>query len=126
MFGRFGINENCAEFVPNHFVPNIQDSCKFLVKKRASYDSYPTPIKKLPKTSIEKASSLSVLESKANNTSYVNSKLSNPSGSKISTGSKIKPSILIIKKLSQFTYQKIKNKISEDTSDSDLNHPVSI
>ena len=106
MFSRFGINENCAEFLPNHFVSNIQDSRKFLVKRHSSYDSYPTPIKKLPNTSIEKASSLSVLESEANNTSYVNSKLSNPSGSKISTGSKFKPSILTIKKSSQFTCQK--------------------
>ena len=46
--------------------------------------------------------------------------------SKISTGPKVKPSILTIKKLSQFTYQKNSNKISEDTSDSDVNHPASI
>ena len=78
-----------AEFVPN-----------------ASYNSCPTPIKKLPKTFIEQASSLSVLKSKVNNTSYINSQLSNPSSSKISTSPKVKPSILAIKKLSQFTYQK--------------------
>ena len=28
MFSRIGINENCAEFVPNHFVPIIQGSRK--------------------------------------------------------------------------------------------------
>ena len=60
MFRRIGINENCAEFVPNHFLPIIQDSRKVLVKSHASYNSCPTPIKKLPKTSIEQASSLSV------------------------------------------------------------------
>ena len=49
MFSRIGINENCAEFVPNHFVPIIQDSCKVLVKRHASYNSCPTPMKKLPK-----------------------------------------------------------------------------
>ena len=85
MFSRIGINENCAEFVPNHFVPIIQDSRKVLVKSYASYNSCPTPIKKLPKTSIEQASSLSVLKSKVNNTSYVNSQLSKPSSLKIST-----------------------------------------
>ena len=126
MFSRIGINENCAEFVPNHFVPIIQDSRKVLVKRHASYNSCPTPIKKLPKTPIEQASSISVLKSKVNNTSYVNSQLSNRSISKISTGPKIKPSILTIKKLSQFTYQKSSNKISEDTSDYDVNHPASI
>ena len=126
MFSRIGTNENCAEFVPNHFVPIIQDSRKVLVKRHASYNSCPTPIKKLPKTSIEQASSLSVLKSKVNNTSYVNSQLSKLSSSKISTGPKVKPSILTIKKLSQFTYQEKSNKISEDTSDSDVNHPASI
>ena len=95
MSSRIGINENCAEFVPNHFLPIIQDSRKVLVKSHASYNSCPTPIKKLPKTSIEQASSLSVLKLKVNNTSYVNSQLSNPSSSKISTGPKVKPSILI-------------------------------
>ena len=45
MFSRIGINENCAEFVPNHFVPIIQDSRKVLVKRHASYNSCPTPIK---------------------------------------------------------------------------------
>ena len=107
MFSRIGINENCAEFVPNHFVPIIQDSRKVLVKRHASYNSCPTPMKKLPKTSIEQVSSLSVLKSKVNNTSYVNSQLSEPSSSKISTGPKVKPSISTIKKLSKFTYQKI-------------------
>ena len=126
MFRRIGMNENCEEFVPNHSVPIIQDSRKVSVKRHASYNSFPTPIKKLPKTSIEQASSISVLKSKANNTSYVNSQLSNQSISKISTGLKTKPSILAIKKLSQFTYQKSSNKISEDTSDSDVNHPASI
>ena len=126
MFSRIGINENCAEFVPNHFLPIIQDSRKVLVKGHASYNSCPIPIKKLPKTFIEQASSLSVLKSKVNNTPHVNSQLSNPSSSKISTGPKVKPSILTIKKLSQFTYQKINNKISEDTSDSDVCHPASI
>ena len=82
--------------------------------------------KKLQKTSIEQASSLSVLKSKVNNTSYVKSQLSNLSSSKRSTGTNVKPSILTIKKLSQFTYQKFSNKISEDTSDSDVNHPASI
>ena len=52
MFSRIGINENCAEFVPNHFVPIIQDSRKVLVKRHTSYNSCPAPIKKLPKTSI--------------------------------------------------------------------------
>ena len=126
MFSRIGINENCAEFVPNHFVPIIQDSRKVLVKRHASYNSCPTPMKKLPKTSMEQVSSLSVLKSKVNNTSYVNSQLSKLSSSKISTGPKVKPSILTIKKLSQFTYQEKSNKISEDTSDSDVNHPASI
>ena len=126
MFNRIGINENCAEFVPNHFVTIIQDSCKVLVKRHASYNSFPTPIQKLLRTSIEQASSLSVLKSKVNNTSYANSQLSNPSSSKILTGPKVKPSISTIKKLSQITYQKINNKISEDTNDSDVNHPASI
>ena len=45
---------------------------------------------------------------------------------RISTGPKVKPSILTIKKLSQFTYQKNSNKISEDTGDSDVSHPASI
>ena len=43
MFRRIGINENCAEFVPNHFLPIIQDSRKVLVKRHASYNSCPTP-----------------------------------------------------------------------------------
>ena len=43
-FSRIGINENCAEFVPNHFVPIIQDGRKVLVKTHASYNSCPTPI----------------------------------------------------------------------------------
>ena len=106
--------------------PVIQDSHKILVKRHAPYSSGPTTIKKLPKTSIEQASSLSVLKSKVNNTSYGNSQSSNPSSSKISTGPKVKSSILTILKLSQFTYQKINNNISEDTSDSDVNHPASI
>ena len=93
MFSRIGISENCAEFVPNHFVPIIQESCKVLAKRNASYNLCPTPIKNLQKTSIEQASPLSVLKSKVNNTSYVNSQLSNPSNSKISTGPKVKPSI---------------------------------
>ena len=53
MFSRIGINENCAEIVPNHFVPITQDSREVLVKRHASYNSCPTPITKLPKTSIE-------------------------------------------------------------------------
>ena len=89
MFIRFGINENYAEFVPNHFVLIIQDLRKVLVKTHASYNSCPTPIKKLPKTSIEQARSLSVLKSKVNNTSYVNWQLSHRSSSEISTGSKV-------------------------------------
>ena len=121
MFSRIGVNENCAEFVSNYFVPTIQESCKVLVKRHASYNLCPTPIKKLPKTSIEQASSLSVLKSKVNNTSYINSQLSNPSSSKISTSPKVKPSILAIKKLSQFTYQKNINKISEDIGDFCIN-----
>ena len=44
----------------------------------------------------------------------------------MSTGPKVKPSTLRIKKLSQFTYQKNSSKISEDTNDSDVNHPTSI
>ena len=67
MFSRIGINENYAEFVPNHFVPIIQDSRKVLVKRHASHNSCPTPTKKLPKTSIEQANSLSVLKSKVSN-----------------------------------------------------------
>ena len=125
MFSRTDINENCAEFVANNFVPIIKCSRKVLLKRHASYNSCPKPTKKLPKASVEQASSLSVLKSKVNNTSYVNSQLSNTSSSKISTGPKIKPSILTIKKLSQFTYQKNSNKISEDTNDSNVNHPVS-
>ena len=126
IFSRIGINESCAEFVPNHFVPIIQDSRKVLVKRHASYNSCPTPMKKLPKTSIEQVSSLSILKSKGSNTSYVNSQLSKLSSSKISTGPKVKPSILTIKKLSQFTYQEKSNEISEDTSDSDVNHPAAV
>ena len=38
MFSRIGINENCAEFVPSHFVSIIQDSRKVLVKRHASYN----------------------------------------------------------------------------------------
>ena len=68
-----------------------------------SYNSCLKPIKKLPKTSIEQASSLSVLKLKVNNTSYVNLQLASQSSSKISTGPKVKPSILTIKKSSQFT-----------------------
>ena len=63
--------------------------------------------KKLQKTSIEQASSLSVLKSKVKTTSNINSQLSNPSSSKMSTGPKVKPSVLRIKKLAQCTYQKI-------------------
>ena len=76
---------------------------------------------------IHRTSKLSFcFKSKGNNTSYVNSQLSKLNSSKISTGPKVKPSILTIKKLSQFTYQEKSNKISEDTSDSDVNHPASI
>ena len=64
MFSRIGKNENSAEFAPNHFVPIIQESCKVLVKRYASYNLCPTPIKKLQKTSIEQASYLSVLNRK--------------------------------------------------------------
>ena len=78
MFSRIGVNENCVEFVSSYFVPTIQESCKILVKRHVSYNLCPTPIKKKQKTSIEQASSLSVLKSKVNNTSYVNSQLSNP------------------------------------------------
>ena len=77
MFSRIGVNENCAEFASNHFVPIIPSSCTVLVKRHATYNLCPTPIKKIQKTSIEEASSLSVLKSKVNNTSYVNSQLSN-------------------------------------------------
>ena len=73
MFNRIVVNENCVEFVFNHFIPIIQESCKVLVKRHASYNLCPTPIKKIQKTSIEQASCLSVLKSKVNNTSYVNS-----------------------------------------------------
>ena len=78
MFSRIGVNEDCAEFVSNYIVPTIQESCKVLVKRHASYNLCPTPIKKIQKTSIEQASSLSVLKLKLSNTSYVNSQLSNP------------------------------------------------
>ena len=79
MFSRIGVNENCAEFVSNYFVPTTQESCKVSVKRHASYNLCPTPIKKIQKTSIEQGSSLSVLKSKVNNTSYVNySQLPNP------------------------------------------------
>ena len=78
MFSRIGVNENCAKFASNYFVPIIQEGCKILVKRHVSYNLCPTPIKKIQKTSIEQASSLSVLKSKVNNTSYVNSQLSNP------------------------------------------------
>ena len=44
----------------------------------------------------------------------------------MSTGPKVKPSILRIKNLSQFTYQKNSSKISEDTNDSDVSYPTSI
>ena len=47
MFSRIGINENCAEFITNHFVPITQESRKVLVKRYASYNLCPTPIKKL-------------------------------------------------------------------------------
>ena len=46
MFSRIGVNENCAEFVSNYFVPIIQESCKVLVKRHAFYNLCPTPIKK--------------------------------------------------------------------------------
>ena len=70
---------------------------------------------------------MSVVKSKLNSTSYLNSLLSsNPSSSKRSTGSKIKQSVLTLKKLSQFTYQKVHKKISENTSNSNINHPASI
>ena len=78
MFSRIGVNENCAEFVSNHFVPIIKESCTVLVKRHASYNLCPTPNKKIQKTSIKQASSLSVLKLKVSNTSYVNSQLSNP------------------------------------------------
>ena len=58
------------------------------------------PNKELPKASIVQACSLSVLKSKLNNTTYVNSQLSNPSSLKISSYPKIKPSILTIKEIS--------------------------
>ena len=105
MLSRFGINENCAKFIPNHFVPITQDSLKVLVKRHAFYNSGPTPIKKLPKTPVEQASSISLLKSKVIYISYVNLQLST-----VLTGPKVKPSILTFKKLSQFTYQKINNK----------------
>ena len=73
MFSRIGVNENCAEFVSEYFVPSNQENCKVLVKRHASYNLCPTPIKKIQRTSIEQASSLAVLKSKVNNTSYVNS-----------------------------------------------------
>ena len=57
MFSRTGINKNCAEFVANNFVPIIQYSRKVLLKRHASYNSCPKPTKKLPKASIEQASS---------------------------------------------------------------------
>ena len=69
--------------LPNHFGPIIQDSHKIFLKKHLSYNSCPKPIKKLPTTSIEQASSLSVLKSKVSNTSYVNLQLSSQSSSKI-------------------------------------------
>ena len=78
MFSRIGVNEDCAEFVSNYIVPTIQENCKVLVKGHVSYNLCPTPIKKIQKTSIEQANSLSVFKSKVSNTSYVNSQLSNP------------------------------------------------
>ena len=51
MFSRIGVNEDCAEFVSNYIVPTIQESCKVLVKRHASYSLCPTPIKKIQKTS---------------------------------------------------------------------------
>ena len=54
MFSRIGINENCAEFVPNPFEPIIQDNRTVFVKRHASYNSCPQPIKKVPKTSSNK------------------------------------------------------------------------
>ena len=68
IFSRNGINENSAEFVPNSFELIIQDNHTVFVKRHASYNSCPQPIKKLLKTSIEQASSVSVLKSKVNNT----------------------------------------------------------
>ena len=53
MFSIIRINKNFAEFLPNHFVPIIQDSRKVLVMRHASYNSCTATIKKLPKTSIE-------------------------------------------------------------------------
>ena len=104
MLSRIDILENCAEFVPNHFAPIIQGSGKVLVKKHGSYNSCPTSIKNLPKTSLEQARYLSVLKSKVNNNSNINSQLSNPKSSKILTGPNVNPSILTIKKLSQKNY----------------------
>ena len=49
MFSRIGVNENCAEFASNYFVPIIQESCKVLVKRHAFYNLCPTPIKKYKK-----------------------------------------------------------------------------
>ena len=46
IFSIFGISENCAKFIANHFVPIVQDSRKVLVKRHASYNS----CVKLPKT----------------------------------------------------------------------------
>ena len=82
MLSRIEILRNWAEFVPNHFTPIIQDSGKVLVKKHGSYNYCPTSIKNLPKTSLEQARYLSVLKSKVNNNSNINSQLSNPKSSK--------------------------------------------
>ena len=46
MFSRIGVNENCAEFASNYFIPIIQESCKVLVKRHAFYNLCQTPIKK--------------------------------------------------------------------------------
>ena len=60
MFSRTGTNENCAEFLPYHFVPIIQDGRKMLVKRMHLI----IHIQHL----LKQASSLYVLKSKVDNT----------------------------------------------------------
>ena len=76
--------------------------------RHGSYNnSSPTPTKKLPKASVAQSSFRSILKSKLNNISFVNSQFSKLTNQKISTGPKIKPIVLFIEKLSQIIYHKI-------------------
>ena len=60
--------------------------------RHGSYNnSSPTPIKKLPKASVAQSSFRSILKSKLNNISFVNSQFSKLTNQKISARPKIKP-----------------------------------